>query len=201
MCNSTHPHIHAHLVTHSRTHAHAHVQKRTQKAKWSFYSATVNVPPNHIVQWGHSGLAGHFKKPQISQKCVRESKPKKRGRGKEGGKKIVWTNKNKTCSCVKTNLMSKWSPSGNYPESLQVKVKSRHKCPKNVAAPFLISVVLLTFDLSPLYFLLHHLALFSASALLDNTPSIWRWRTTHVHSKTTSIRERIVRYLLWVQNT
>lgn len=40
-----------------------------------------------------------------------------------------------------------------------------------------------------------------ASALLDNTPSIWRWGTTHVHSKTTSIRGRIVLSLLWVQNT
>lgn len=31
---------------------------------------------------------------------------------------------------------------------------------------------------------------FPASALLDNTPSIWRWRTTHVHNKTTSSKEK-----------
>lgn len=61
---------------------------------------------------------------------------------------------------------------------------------------FLTSVILLTLNLiiplpSP------HPS--PASALLDNTPSIWRWRTTHTCTvKTTSIRERTVLYLLWV---
>lgn len=62
---------------------------------------------------------------------------------------------------------------------------------------FSTSVILLTFDLSPSYIFFHHLTLIQQ---VYNTPSIWRWRMTRVHSETTAIRERMVPYVLWVQN-
>lgn len=100
--------------------------------------------------------------------------------------------------------MSRWSV------AVQVKVKrssgdllSQNKCPKMCTSALLWPSWCHALGLQPQPVIFPppppHPS--PASALLDNTPSIWRWGTTHVHSKTTSIRERIVLYLLWVKNT
>lgn len=119
-------------------------------------------------------------KPQISQKCLRNPrKDKKKWCGQTKIKHL----------CVKTQLMSRWSQavelswvtSGQREEVIWWTVEgsaaktSVQKC----GCPhltFLTSVILLTSDL---IFPLPSPHPSPASALLDNTPSIWRWRTTH----------------------
>lgn len=75
---------------------------------------------------------------------------------------------------------------------------SQNKCPINAAAllwPFSTSVILLTFD--PI-FPPPPPHPFQASALIDNTPSIWRWRTTHTGTVKQLSGKETAFYLLWV---
>lgn len=126
-------------------------------------------------------------------------------------KNVLWTNKNKTIAWVKTTdeqvipscgaILSHFRSKWRDLSATCWGFSSQNKGQKMRLASFDLFDLCHPFDLSPLYFLLSTSHPSSASALWDKTPSIWRWRTSHMHSKTSSIRETTVLYLLWVQNT
>lgn len=188
---------------HTRTHTKMH----TKRPKGSFYFvATVLVSPPVVTTypagvlqsdqsfWNHKSPKIWSRKKNIKIKKIRQTENMVRTNESSKKKKIPG---------VKCSWWAGVPTLGNYPESLQVRVKRssaelpRIQQPKqvsrNMAAsvwPLLTSVTPSTFRPQPIVLPSSTSHLFPASALLDNTPSIWRWRTTHVHNKTTSSKEK-----------
>lgn len=147
----------------------------------------------------------HMERPvgvlQFDQPFWNHKSPKKLWESQKK-KKGEWTNKNKKLSCVKTQLMSRWSQSVKlswdtsghgeevnwWPvEDLAAKTSvQKCGCPPLTFWPLSSSWLLTS---------AHHISSFTTSPFfikcpLDNTPSIWRWRTTHTCTvKTTSGKE------------
>lgn len=136
--------------------------------------------------------------------CKKAKKIFKKGGGQTKIKKNV---------SVKTHLMSRWSqalelswvPSGQGKEDIwwpfedSAAKTSVQKC--DCPPLTLFDPVFLTFDLS------NHTSSSTTSTFSSKCPLMLHTfnmkmeNDTHVHSKTTTIREKIVLYLLWVRNT